>query len=60
MPTNEERREVARRLREAGQELGRGTLLWYHISKALDVDLTISGEDAAKILADLIEPEQEN
>lgn len=59
MPTNEERREAARRLREIGKELGRGTMLWFHISKALGVDLTIGGEAAANVLADLIEPEPE-
>lgn len=59
MPTNEVRRDAARRLREIGKEIGEGALLWYHISKALGVDLTIGGESAANVLADLIEPEPE-
>ena len=59
MPTNEVRRDSARRLREIGKEIGEGALLWYHISKALGVDLTIGGESAANVLADLIEPEPE-
>lgn len=33
MTTVEERREVARRLRETGEELGSSVLLWYHIAK---------------------------
>lgn len=59
MPTNEERREAARKLRETSKEVGEGALLWYHISRALGVDLTIGGEAAANVLAELIEPEPE-
>lgn len=59
MPTKEERREAARKLRETSKEVGEGALLWYHISRALGVDLTIGGEAAANVLAELIEPEPE-
>ena len=44
MPSNEERCDAARRLREISKEIGEGALLWYHISRALGVDLTIGGD----------------
>lgn len=56
MPTNEERREVARKLRETGEELGSGALLWYHIAKALGVRTATDGKTACGMLADLVEP----
>lgn len=58
MPTNEERREVARRLREMGEELGSSVLLWYHIAKALGVRTATDGKTACGMLADLIEPSE--
>lgn len=57
--TNDERREVARRLRETGEELGSAALLWYHIAKALGVRTATDGKTACDMLADLIEPEPE-
>lgn len=58
MPTDEERREVARRLRETGDGLGRSALLWYHIAKALGVRTATDGKTACNMLADLIEPSE--
>ena len=60
MPTDDERREVARRLRETGEELGSAALLWYHIAKALGVRAATDGKTACGMLADLIEPNQDN
>ena len=56
MPTDDERREVARKLRETGEELGSAALLWYHIAKALGVRAATDGKTACGMLADLIEP----
>lgn len=56
MPTDDKRREVARRLRETGEELGSAALLWYHIAKALGVRAATDGKTACGMLADLIEP----
>lgn len=56
MPTDEERREVARRIRETGEDLGSSALLWYHIAKALGVRTATDGKTACGMLADLIEP----
>lgn len=56
MISDEERREVARRLRETGEELGSAALLWYHIAKALGVRTATDGKTACGMLADLIEP----
>lgn len=56
MITDNERREVARRLRETGEELGSAALLWYHIAKALGVRTATDGKTACGMLADLIEP----
>lgn len=56
MATDAERREVARRLRETGEELGSAALLWYHIAKALGVHTATDGKTACGMLADLIEP----
>lgn len=56
MITDEERREVARRLRETGEELGSAALLWYHIAKALGVRTATDGKTACDMLADLVEP----
>ena len=56
MPTDTERREVARRLRETGEELGSAALLWYHIAKILGVRTATDGKTACDRLADLIEP----
>ena len=56
MISDEERREVARRLRETGEKLGRSTLLWYHIAKALGIRTATDGKTACGMLADLIEP----
>lgn len=58
MPTDEERREVARRIRETGKELGSAALLWYHIAKALGVRTATDGKTACGMLADLIEPSE--
>ena len=54
-----ERREVARRLREMGEKLGRSTLLWYHIAKSLGVRTATDGKTACGMLADLIDPDCE-
>ena len=51
-----ERREVAARLRETGEELGSAALLWYHIAKALGVRTATDGKTACDMLADLVEP----
>lgn len=56
MPTDTERREVARRIRETGEDLGSSALLWYHIAKALGVRTATDGKTACGMLADLIEP----
>ena len=56
MATDDERREVARRLREMGEELGSSVLLWYHIAKILGVRTATDGKTACDMLADLIEP----
>ena len=56
MISDEERREVARRLREMGEELGSSVLLWYHIAKILGVRTATDGKTACDMLADLIEP----
>lgn len=56
MPTDDERRAVARRLRETGEELGSAALLWYHIAKALGVRTATDGKTACGMLAELIEP----
>ena len=56
MATDDERREVARRLRETGEELGNSALLWYHIAKILGVRTATDGKTACDMLADLIEP----
>lgn len=56
MKTYNERREVARRLREMGEELGSSVLLWYHIAKILGVRTATDGKTACDMLADLIEP----
>ena len=56
MTTIEERREVARRLRETGEELGSAALLWYHIAKIIGVRTATDGKTACDMLADLIEP----
>lgn len=58
MISDDERREVARRLRETGEELGSGALLWYHIAKALGVRTSTDGKTACGMLADLIEPSE--
>ena len=58
MPTNDDRREVARRLREMGEELGSSVLLWYHIAKILGVRTATDGKTACDMLADLIEPSE--
>ena len=57
MATDDERREVALRLRETGEKLGRSTLLWYHIAKSLGVRTATDGKTACGMLADLIEPQ---
>ena len=59
MVTDNERREVARRLRETGEELGSSALLWYHIAKILGVRTATDGRTACDMLADLIEPNQD-
>lgn len=59
MTTVEERREVARRLRETGEELGSAALLWFHIAKALGVRTATDGKTACGMLADLIEPDEQ-
>ena len=59
MTTDDERREVARRLRETGEELGSSALLWYHIAKILGVRTATDGRTACDMLADLIEPNQD-
>ena len=56
MATDTERREVARMLRETGEELGSSVLLWYHIAKILGVRTATDGKTACDMLADLIEP----
>ena len=56
MTTVEERREVARRLRGMGEELGSSVLLWYHIAKILGIRTATDGKTACDMLADLIEP----
>ena len=56
MISDNERREVARRLREMGEELGSSVLLWYHIAKILGVRTATDGKTACDMLADLIEP----
>lgn len=56
MISDKERREVARRLRETGEELGSSVLLWYHIAKILGVRTATDGKTACGMLADLIEP----
>lgn len=56
MATDNERREVARRIRETGEELGSAALLWYHIAKALGVRTATDGKTSCGMLADLIEP----
>ena len=55
--STEERREVARRLRETGEELGSSALLWYYIAKILGVRTATDGKTACDMLADLIEPQ---
>lgn len=55
MTTDSERREVARRLREMGEELGSSVLLWYYIAKILGVRTATDGKTACDMLADLIE-----
>lgn len=57
MTTVEERREVARRLRETGEELWSSALLWYHIAKILGVRDATDGKTACDMLADLIDPD---
>ena len=57
MTTDDERREVARRLRETGEELGSAALLWYHIAKILGVRTATDGKTACDMLADLIDPQ---
>ena len=59
MVNDDERREVARRLREMGEELGSSALLWYHIAKILGVRTATDGKTACDMLADLIEPGSE-
>lgn len=56
MPTDKERREVARRLREMGEELGSSVLLWYYIAKILGVRTATDGKTACDMLADLLDP----
>ena len=56
MTSDNERREVARKLRETGEELGSSVLLWYHIAKILGVRTATDGKTACDMLADLIEP----
>lgn len=56
MTTVEERREVARRLRETGEKLGSSVLLWYHVAKILGVRTATGGKTACDMLADLIDP----
>lgn len=56
MVNDDERREVARRLREMGEELGSSALLWYHIAKILGVRTATDGKTACDMLADLIDP----
>ena len=58
MISDEERREVARRLREMGEELGSSVLLWYYIAKILGVRTATDGKTACDMLADLIEPSE--
>lgn len=59
MVTDDDRREVAARLRETGEELGSAALLWYHIAKALGVRTATDGKTACDMLADLIEPSEQ-
>ena len=54
--TNDERREVARRLRE--YEVA-GSPIWYHVANAFGVPLTMEGRRFLDLVADLIEPEPE-
>lgn len=56
MTNDTERREVARGLREMGEELGSSVLLWYYIAKILGVRTATDGKTACGMLADLIEP----
>ena len=56
MTSDNERREVARKLRETGEELGSSVLLWYHIAKILGVRTATDGKTACDRLADLIYP----
>lgn len=56
MISDSERREVARRLREMGEELGSSVLLWYYIAKILGVRTATDGKTACDMLADLIDP----
>lgn len=56
MTTDDDRREVARRLREMGEELGSSVLLWYYIAKILGVRTATDGKTACDMLADLIDP----
>ena len=56
MTSDNERREVARKLRETGEELGSSVLLWYHIAKILGVRTATDGKTACDMLADLIDP----
>ena len=58
MLADDERREVARRLREMGEELGSSVLLWYHIAKILGVRTATDGKTACDMLADLIDPDE--
>lgn len=55
MPTNEERRDAAKRIRESGDS---GLLMWQSIRKMLGMPDDSSIPQIRKYLADLIEPER--
>lgn len=55
-PTNEERREIAHKLREYECY---GSPLWYHVAKAFGFSITMTARKFLDTVADLIEPEPE-